>query len=256
VGAIPRVLPLSPENGWRISKDLLEGLVTARTKALVFNSPHNPTGRVFSHSEMDAVASCAHDHDLDVITDETYEYLVYDGNVHISLGSLHGMRKRTVSTYAFTKSYAMDGWRLGYAIAPANVVAAMTKIVQLDTAGPNTFAQYGAIEAVKSGASGAAPMAAEDHEARNLTIARLGEIGLPVTRIEGTIYAFPSIAGLGMTDEEFSHRFLDECRVAVTPGSSFGEQGRGHIRIAFGAVSRDSLSEALDRLASFVKSCR
>lgn len=256
VGAIPRMLPLSPNDGWKLHGEALRDLVGPRTKAIVFNSPHNPSGRVFSREEMQEVVQCAVENNLVVVTDETYEYFTYDGQTHYSLASFDGMRDRTISTFAFTKSYAMDGWRLGYAAGPATAIAAMTKIVQLDTAGPNTFAQHGAIEAVKSGASGAREMVAEDREARDRTLASLREMGMECSHVQGTIYAFPAIEDLGLTDEEFAVRLLDEHGVAVTPGSAFGEQGRSHVRIAFGAVPLETLDEALGRIQTFVSAVR
>jgi len=253
VGAVPKMLCLSPNENWRINAESLQALLSPRTKAILINTPHNPSGRVFTNPELQTVADFAVENDLAIITDETYEYFVYDGARHLSLGSFEGMQGRTISTFAFTKSYAMDGWRLGYAVAPAALIAGMTKVVQLDTAGPNTFAQCGAIEAVRSGASGARGMVEEDQKARDLTLARLAEMGVDCAHVEGTIYAFPSIADLGLSGEEFATRLLEEHGVALTPGSAFGEQGRSHVRIAFGAVPIRVLSEALERFGEFTK---
>jgi len=252
VGAVPRLLDLHPEENWTIDAKSLRSVVGAQTKAIVINTPHNPTGRVFTCRELQAIADCAVENDLIVITDETYEYFSYDDAQHVSIGSLEQLSGRTVSTFAFTKSYAMDGWRLGYAVAPATVITGMTKLVQLDTAGPNTFAQYGAIEAAKLGASGAAEMVEEDRKARDLASSRLAEMGIPCPHVEGAIYAFPAIGNLELSDEEFVVRLLEECGVALTPGSAFGKQGKLRVRIAFGAVPIDILDEALDRIEGFV----
>ena len=254
VGAKPRLLRLYPKENWAIDEESLNSLVSPSTRVLVLNTPHNPTGRVLSHSELQMIANCAIRHDLTVITDETYEYFCYDGKEHISLASFDGMKNRTVSTFAFTKSYAMDGWRLGYLVGPEPAISAMTKLVQLDTAGPNTFSQFGAIEAVRSGAEGAEAMVESDSRARDLTLSRLREMGISCPGIEGTIYAFPRISHLGLSDEEFAERLLDERGVAVTPGSAFGEQGKGRIRIAFGAVDPERLEQALGHIQLFVKS--
>ena len=256
VGASPKLLPLSRENGWRLDGDLLKSLVGPKTRVIVINTPHNPTGRVFTEAELRQVAEIAYENDLVVITDETYEYFAYDGRDHISIASFDGMKERTVSTFAFTKSYAMDGWRLGYMVAPKAVIAAVAKLVQLDTAGPNTFAQYGAIEAVRSGRDGARSMVLEDLRARDMALERLSELALPCAGIEGTIYAFPEVGHLGMDGEQFAQRLLEERGVALTPGSAFGKQGNSHVRIAFGAVSPQNLGVALDRLAQFVSEIR
>jgi len=202
------------------------------------------------------VADFASAWNLIVLTDETYEYFVYEEAPHLSLGSFPGMRDRTLSTFAFTKSYSMDGWRLGYAVGPAPWISAMTKVVQLDTAGPNTFSQHGAIAAVNSGFRGAEELREHDRKARDLAIAKLEDMDLPCTHIEGTIYAFPNISGLGLNGDAFAKQLLAECSVAVTPGSAFGEQGESHVRIAFGAVPLELLGEALDRMRDLVKRIR
>jgi len=256
VGAVPRMLPLAPETQWGICGKMLEVMSTDRTKMIIINTPHNPTGRVFARSELQAVADLASASNLIVLTDETYEYFVYEESPHLSLGSFPGMRDRTLSTFAFTKSYAMDGWRLGYAVGPKPWISAMTKVVQLDTAGPNTFGQYGAIAAARSGSAGAREMREQDRKARDLTMDRLHDMELPCTPIEGTIYAFPNVGGLSLDGDAFAHRLLTECDVAVTPGSAFGSQGETHIRIAFGAAPLEFLSEALNRMQGLVERIR
>lgn len=247
-GGVPRYLELAPGDGWQLHREALEALVSERTKLIFFNTPHNPTGRVFSQEELQIVADVAIKHDLLVLTDETYEYIVFDGHKHHSLGGFEGMKDRTISTFAFTKSFAMDGWRLGYLAGPVPLVNAMVKLVQLDTASPNTFAQYGALEAVTCGKSHIEPMVEYDQKARDLTVQRFNTMGLPCPEVQGTIHAFPDLSAIDVSEDRAANILLEEAGVAATPGSAYGKCGKGRVRFSFGAVPHEKLNEALDRI--------
>ncbi|MBI4280464.1 MAG: pyridoxal phosphate-dependent aminotransferase [Armatimonadetes bacterium] len=248
-GGVPRLVRLSAQDGWRLHAEAIAEAVTERTRLIFLNTPHNPSGRVFTREEIQAVADVALARDLLVLTDETYEYIVYDGLRHHSLASFPGMRERTISTFAFTKSYAMDGWRLGYLAAPAPLIDAMVKVVQLDTAGPNTFAQFGAVAAIEGGTAVVAEMVAYDQAARDLIVRRMNDMGLPCPPVEGTIHALPDFSAVDRSSERAAKMLLERCRVAATPGKAYGAQAEGRVRFSFGAVPHDHLQEAMDRIA-------
>jgi aspartate aminotransferase len=248
VGGVPRYVPLRAQDGWRLHRAALDEVVTDRTRLIFLNTPHNPTGRVFSQEELQTVADVAAERDLLILTDETYEYIVYDG-VHRSLASFPGMRERTISTFALTKSYAMDGWRIGYLAAPRPIVDAMVKVIQLDTAGPNTFAQWGALAAVEGGTDVVAAMVAYDRAGRDLFVSGLNGLGLPCPPVEGTIHAFPDFTPVDPSAERAAQILLESCGVAATPGTAYGAQGEGRVRFSFGAVPHEQLSDALARIA-------
>jgi aspartate aminotransferase len=252
VGATPRYVPLAPA-AWRLDTAALRSLVSDRTKLIFLNTPHNPTGRVFTHEELAAVAEVAVARDLLVLTDETYEYIVYDGHQHRSLATYPGMRDRTISTFAFTKSYAMDGWRVGYLTAPAPLIDEMVKVIQLDTAGPNTFAQWGAIAAVDGGTDAVREMVAQDARARDLIASRLTAMGFPAPRVEGTIHVLADLSALEPSSDKAARRLLEECHIATTPGSAYGRGAEGLVRFSFGAVPPHELEEAMDRIARLVR---
>lgn len=254
MGGVCDVVPLSGQEDWHIQRETLRASVTEATRAILLNNPLNPVGRVFTARELHEIAAVACDHDLWVITDETYEYHVYDGLQHVSIATLPGMRERTLSTFAFTKSYAMDGWRLGYLVGPAGAVDAVERVLQVDTSCANTFVQYGAVAAIREGAAVLADMVRSDQLARDATEAFLREVGLPCTHVEGTIYAFPDISRLGVTDGEMALMLLRDHRVATVPGSTYGRQGSGRIRLAFGAVPHERLMEAFRRMQDAIRS--
>jgi aspartate aminotransferase len=247
VGGVPKYVPLVATEGWRLHREALASAITKRTKLVFLCTPHNPTGRVFTMDEIQAVADVAVERDVFVLTDETYEYIVYDGQHH-SLASFPNMRERTISTFAFTKSYAMDGWRIGYLAAPARLVDAMVKIVQLDTAGPNTFAQWGAVAAITGDRRVRDEMVAYDRVSRDLAVDGFNRIGLPCPPVEGTIHALPDLTPVDASSDRAARILLEQCGVAATPGSAYGHQGRGRVRFSFGAVRHSELEEALERI--------
>lgn len=243
--------PLDAKQGFSIRADWIEAKVTARTKALVLVNPSNPTGRVYTRGELEALAALAIRHDLIVIADEVYEYNVYDGQ-HISIASLPGMAERTISLYAFTKSYAMDGWRLGYATAAPDILSAMLKVTANDVTHVNTFAQHGALAAITGEPAVLRHMVEDERIKRDFLVAALNRMpGVVCPLPQGSIYAFPDIRGTRLGSQTLADRLLDEARVVVESGAFYGAQGEGYLRICFGSQSLPTIKEAVRRLDDF-----
>lgn len=254
MGASVRSVPLEGGRGFRLDTERLEAAISSRTTALVLVNPANPTGTVFSLEELRGLADVAIRHDLLVVSDEVYEFITYDGRSHNSIAALPGMWDRTVSLFAFTKAYAMDGWRLGYAVAPRPLIADIQRVTMNETTHPNVFAQEGAIAAVEGPQEPVREMVAEDQRCRDLAYERLNAMpGVDCHLPEGSIYAFPNVSGLGLTAKEFAYRLLHERHVAVEPGTSYGPSGEGHVRVCFGSEPYDRLVEGLDRIERFTK---
>ena len=251
---IPVRVPTHQKNNFELNADDVEARITTRTKAILFGYPSNPTGAVMSKKNLARIAEVARRHRLTVISDEIYAKLVY-GVEHTSVASLPGMRENTILLNGFSKAYAMTGWRIGYAAAPREIIAAMTKIHQYTMMCVPTMAQVAAIEALKSGEENVAEMV-EDYNRRRLVIIKgLGKIGLDCFEPKGAFYAFPSIKCTGMTSEEFAERLLTEEKVAVVPGSAFGQCGEGYVRCCY-ATSLAEIEEALNRMKRFVDKYR
>jgi aminotransferase len=250
-GGVPVNVCTSAENGFQVLSSQIEEVITDRTKTLLLGYPNNPTGAVMSRERLMDVASLAEEHDLLVISDEIYDRLVY-GVEHTCFAALPGMRQRTILLGGFSKSYAMTGWRIGYAAAPAEVLAAMRKVHQYTIMSAPTIAQYAALEAIEHGEEAVQEMRARYDRRRRLIVDGLNSIGLTCFEPKGAFYAFPSIAVTGMDDEEFSERLLHEERVACVPGSAFGTCGAGHIRCSY-ATAYDQIEQALERLARFAQ---
>jgi aminotransferase len=250
-GGTPVILPLRVEDAFQIRAEALEPLITPRTKALLIGYPNNPTGAVMPREGLLRVAESAQKHDLLVISDEIYDRLVY-GVEHTCFASLPGMRERTILLGGFSKSYAMTGWRIGYAAAPAEVMAAMRKVHQYTIMSAPTTAQIAALEALRHGEEEVERMRQEYDRRRRLIVGGLNAIGLPCFEPRGAFYAFPSIAASGMTSEEFSLRLLEEEKVAVVPGSAFGAGGEGFVRCSY-ATAYEKIEEALERMARFAQ---
>jgi len=250
-GGTPVILPLQVEDAFQIRAEALEPLITPRTKALLIGYPNNPTGAVMPREGLLRVAEIAQKHDLLVISDEIYDRLVY-GVEHTCFASLPGMRERTILLGGFSKSYAMTGWRIGYAAAPAEVMAAMRKVHQYTIMSAPTTAQIAALEALRHGEEEVERMRQEYDRRRRLIVGGLNAIGLPCFEPRGAFYAFPSIAASGMTSEEFSLRLLEEEKVAVVPGSAFGAGGEGFVRCSY-ATAYEKIEEALERMARFAQ---
>jgi aspartate aminotransferase len=246
-------VPLDVEQGFSIRAEWIEAKVTARTKAIVLVNPSNPTGRVHRRDELEALADVAIRHDLLVISDEVYEYNVYEGR-HVSIASLPGMAERTISLYAFTKSYAMDGWRLGYATAAPDILGAMLKVTANDVTHVNTFAQHGAVAAITGDPAVLRHMVEDEKTKRDFLVASLNRMpGVVCPLPEGSIYAFPDIRGTGLDSQTLADRLLAEARVVVESGAFYGAQGEGFLRICFGSQSLPVIQEAVRRLEAFFK---
>lgn len=243
---------LDAANDFRIDSAAIEAKITPRTKMIVLINPCNPTGRVYARDELQALADIAIKHDLLVISDEVYEDILFDGSRHISIATLPGMADRTVTMFAFTKSYAMDGWRIGYMTAPDWAIAGLLKITANDVTHVNTFIQEGAVAALTGDPAVLAALIDEDREKRDIVVSRLNQMsGVTCARPEGTIYAFPSIRATGLPAQTVAERLLDETGVVVEAGSFYGQAGEGHIRVCFGSLGTPEITEAMDRMQRF-----
>ena len=250
-GGTPIMVPTNEETNFEISATDIEARVTNRTKAILIGYPANPTGAVMTRDKLAQIAQVARRHQLLVISDEIYAKLVY-GVEHTCFATLPEMRESTILLGGFSKAYAMTGWRVGYAAANREIIAAMTKIHQYTIMCAPTMGQVAALEALKSGEESAAEMI-EDYNRRRLVMVKgLNNIGLPCFEPRGAFYAFPSIKGTGMTSEEFAEKLLVEEKVAVVPGSAFGQCGEGYVRCCY-ATSLAEIEEALSRMKRFVK---
>lgn len=252
----PVIINLKEENEFRLTAEELEASITPKTKLLVLPFPNNPTGAVMERKDLEAIAEVIKKHDLFVLSDEIYAELTYlEGQDHVTIASLPGMRERTVLINGFSKAYAMTGWRLGYACAPKVILEQMLKIHQYAIMCAPTTSQYAAVEAVRSGDADVAGMREEYNGRRRYLMHRFHEMNLKCFEPFGAFYAFPCIQEFGMTSEEFATRMLQEEKVVVVPGTAFGDCGEGFLRISY-AYSLESLKEALDRLESFIRKLR
>ena len=252
-GGIPVHYPQLEENDFRANPDDLATMVNENTKAILINSPNNPTGAVLTRKDLEAIAEIAKDNNLIVISDEVYEKIIYDDAEHISIASLPGMHERTVTINAFSKSYAMTGWRLGYAIAPAEIVAEMAKLVLYTSTCANSIGQRAAVTALKSPQNCVVEMVKEYKRRRDFVVKRLNEIkGISCRLPKGAFYVFPNIKRLGMSSLDCAYYLLEHAKVSTVPGSGFGEYGEGYLRISY-ATSPEKLEEAMNRIESAVK---
>jgi aminotransferase len=250
----PVKVSTSEENDFEVSAADIEARITNKTKAILLGYPANPTGAVMPRSKLEAIAALARRHQLLVISDEIYARLVY-GVEHTCLPTLPEMRESTILLGGFSKSYAMTGWRIGYAAAPKEIINAMTKIHQYTIMSAPTMGQVAAIEALKSGEDSVVSMVEEYNRRRLVIVKGLNEIGLPCFEPRGAFYAFPSIKCTGMTSEEFAEKLLVEEKVAAVPGIAFGQCGEGHVRCCY-ATSLGEIEEALSRMKRFVDKYR
>ena len=250
-GGVPKVIELKNENQFRLTKEELLGAIMDKTKLLVLPFPNNPTGAVMRREDLEAIAEVIIEKDIFVLSDEIYAELTYDTD-HVSIASLPGMRERTVTMNGFSKAYAMTGWRLGYACAPSEIIAQMTKVHQFAIMSAPTTSQYAAVEALRNGDGDVQEMRMAYNGRRRFLMHAFQEMGLPCFEPFGAFYVFPCIKEFGMTSEEFAEKLLAEERVAVVPGSAFGDCGEGYLRISY-AYSLEDLKVALGRLEKFVK---
>ncbi|MFH1939361.1 MAG: pyridoxal phosphate-dependent aminotransferase [bacterium] len=255
-GGTPVNFTLRGENNFHPDLEELKNCVTSKTKAILLNSPSNPTGAAFSEDELSAIAQLAQEKSLIVISDELYEDIVYNGREHFSIASLPGMKERTISIFGFSKSYAMTGWRLAYLAAEANLVKEMAKLLQNTAVCANSVAQRAGLAAIQSSQDCVKEMFTAYNERRNVLIKGLNEIkGLSCHAPEGTFYAFVNIKETGMSAEELSMYLLEECKVVTVPGTAFGKQGEGYIRLSF-ATSLEDIKEGIRRIKKGIENIK
>lgn len=253
-GGTPAWVPTSIEEGWRLKPERVSAALTPKTKAILLAYPANPTGTSLDREELEGIAAIARERDLVVITDEIYDRLTY-GKVHVPFPSIGEMRERTIYLNGVSKAFAMTGWRIGWACAPAEILEAMMRIHQYGIMSAPTLGQVAAIEALRNGWGEMERMFRSYSERRGIIVEGLRKIGLPCALPEGAFYAFPRVREIGLDDETFCRRLLAEENVAVVPGSAFGPLGAGHVRIAY-AASLETIHEALSRMQKFVARVR
>lgn len=252
--ATPVIINLKAENEFRLTAQELREAITDKTKILILPYPNNPTGAIMEQKDLEEISEVIIEKNLLVMSDEIYSALTYKGN-HVSIASLPGMKERTILINGFSKAYAMTGWRLGYACAPAEIIEQMTKIHQYAIMCAPTTSQYAAVEALRKGDKDVEEMRKAYNQRRRFLINEFKEMNLECFEPYGAFYVFPCIKEFGMTSEEFATRFLEEQKVAAVPGNAFGESGEGFLRISY-AYSLDNLKEAISRLKQFVTKLR
>ena len=248
--AVPVIINLKAENEFRLTAQELRDAITDKTKVLVLPFPYNPTGAIMEKKDLEEIAEVILEKDLFVISDEIYSELTYKAD-HVSIASIPGMQERTILINGFSKSYAMTGWRLGYACGPKIIIEQMLKIHQFAIMCAPTTSQYAAVEALRNGDDDVVEMREAYNQRRRYLMYAFKEMGLPCFEPYGAFYVFPCIREFGMTSDEFATRFLQEEKVAVVPGTAFGDCGEGFIRISY-AYSLENLKVAIGRLADFV----
>jgi len=253
-GGVPVIIELREEDEFKLTRQQILDAVTEKTKILVMPFPNNPTGAVMTREDLQEIVDVIIERDLYVISDEIYSELTYCGD-HVSIASFPGMRERTIVINGFSKSYAMTGWRLGYACGPRVILEQMLKIHQFAIMCAPTTSQYAAVEALRNGDEDVRKMREAYNQRRNYLMRAFREMGLQCFEPFGAFYAFPCIKEFGMTSEEFADRLLHEEKVAVVPGTAFGASGEGFLRISY-AYSIEDLKEALARLQAFLEKHR
>ena len=250
--AVPVFINLKEENQFRLTKEELLAVITPKTKILILPFPNNPTGSILNRADLEDIAEVVREHDLFVISDEIYAELTYGSEGHVTIASLPGMKERTVLINGFSKAYAMTGWRLGYACAPVEIMKQMIKIHQFAIMCAPTTSQEAGVEALRNGDHDVAVMKEEYDQRRRFLLHSLREMGLECFEPLGAFYVFPNIKKFGMTSDEFATRLLYEEKLAVVPGTAFGDCGEGFLRISY-AYSLENLKKALERLRRFVQ---
>lgn len=253
-GGVPVIINLKAENEFRLTAKELEDAITEKTKVLILPFPNNPTGAIMEKADLEAIAEVVIKHDLFVMSDEIYSELSYKGE-HVSIASLPGMQERTILINGFSKAYAMTGWRLGYACGPRVILEQMTKIHQFAIMCAPTTSQYAAIDALKNGDEDVKMMRDEYNQRRRYLMHTFKEMGLDCFEPYGAFYVFPCIKEFGMSSDEFATRFLEEEKVAVVPGTAFGDSGEGFLRISY-AYSLENLKVAMGRMRRFIEKLR
>lgn len=250
-GGVPVPLPTVAEEGFKLTPERLRAAITPKTKALILPYPNNPTGAIMNRQELEAIAEVLRDTNIIVISDEIYCMLTYQGE-HVSFAQIDGMRERTMVVDGFSKSYAMTGWRLGWAMGPRELMKSICKIHQFGIMCAPTTAQFAGIEAIRTGDDDIIHMRSQYDIRRRFLVSELRSMGLECFEPHGAFYVFPSIKSTGLTSEEFCNRLLQEQHVAVIPGDAFGESGEGHVRISY-SYSMAHLREACSRMRAFLQ---
>ncbi|MEZ3444969.1 MAG: aminotransferase class I/II-fold pyridoxal phosphate-dependent enzyme [Lachnospiraceae bacterium] len=250
-GAKPVIIELKNENQFRLTAQELEAAVTDRTKVLILPFPNNPTGAVMERKDLEEIAQVVEKHDLYVISDEIYSELCYTKEKHVSIANIPNMWERTILINGFSKSYAMTGWRLGYACGPKRIIEQMYKIHQFCIMCAPTTSQYAAIDALKNGDADVQMMRDSYNQRRRYLVNAFREMGLECFEPFGAFYMFPCVKQFGMTSDEFASKLLHEEKLAVVPGNAFGDSGEGFLRISY-AYSLENLKKAIARLEHFV----
>ena len=240
-------IPLSMEDEFVLKPDRLKDYISDKTKVLILNSPNNPTGQVYGKEDLLAIAELAVQHDIMVISDDIYNQMVYDEVNYFPIANAPGMKERTLIIGSFSKSYAMDGWRIGYLIAPQALIDQAMKMHQHIVSCPNSFVQFGAQTALEASQECVKEMVSEFDRRRLLILSCLDDMGIPYVRPKGAFYVFPAIEQYGMTSKAFSDFLLDEAQVAVVPGDAFGEAGEGYIRISY-STSYEEIEKGMERI--------
>ncbi len=250
-GGVPIPITTKAENNFKLTPSELKAAITPKTRVLVLPYPNNPTGAIMTKEELEEIAEVLKDTNILVLSDEIYAELTY-GRHHYSIAQIDGMYERTVLVSGFSKAYAMTGWRLGYACGHPALISAMTKVHQYGIMSAPTTAQYAAIEALKNGDEDIEMMREEYNDRRRAIVSGFNAMGLECFEPEGAFYAFPSIKSTGLSSQDFCEQLLYSHKVAVVPGTAFGDSGEGHVRCSY-AYSLDSINEALNRIEAFVK---
>jgi len=252
-GAIPVFIPTFEKNGFKVKCENIEKNITKKTKLLILNTPNNPTGAILGEEDLEAISKIAIKNDLIVISDEAYETMVYDGKRHFCIANFPGMKERTIIINSFSKRYAMTGWRVGYAVTTKEIIRNMMKISGNNLSCPCSVSQQAAIAALKSPSNIIRKMNLEYEKRRNFIVAELNKIkGISCKKPEGTFYVFVNVKKTGRTSEQIYDELLTKGNVVVIPGSAFGKQGEGYIRIAY-TLPIDKLKKALERMKRVIE---
>ena len=251
-GGVPKTIKTVAENNFRLTADELENAITDKTKMVVLPYPNNPTGAIMERKDLEEIAEVIKKHDIFVLSDEIYGELTDGDRKHVSIAEIDGMKERTLIVSGFSKAYAMTGWRLGYILGPSEILSYITKLHQYGIMSSPTTAQYAAIEALRNGDNDVMAMRSDYDIRRRLIVGKLNEIGLTCFEPLGAFYTFPCIKSTGLSSDEFATRLVKEKRVAVVPGTAFGDCGEGYVRISY-AQSLKNIKIALKRIEEFVK---
>ncbi len=253
IDGVAKSLPLKEEDGFEVHPDILKKIITRKTKLIIINTPSNPTGTVLSKNILEEIADIAVEKNLMIMSDEAYEKLIYDNSRHVSIASLNGMQDRVITIQTFSKTYAMCGFRVGYAVANEKLIKEMKEFKICTTLAAPTFAQLAAVEALRNSSSHVKMMVKEYDRRRKMIIKRLNEIQkISCTTPQGAFYAFPNVKNFKMSSGKFSDFLLKKAKVVVIPGSEFGKYGEGYIRLSY-ATAYGKIEKALDRIEGAIK---